>query len=71
MIVTRGLGVPGGLLVSGGMGSILLITPTGETYIMTVSGWELITGVYVMQSGSWQPVSEMYAHKSGSWVQAW
>lgn len=71
MIVTRGLGRPGGLLVSGGLGRILYETPDGRTWAMTSTGWELVTAMYVHDGVSWVEVPSLSVYQSGSWVRVW
>ena len=71
MIVTRGLGRPGNLLTSSGLGRILRTTPDGNTYIYDNGTWHLVTGVYVHDGVTWVQVPTMYAHKGGDWVRVW
>ena len=71
MITARGLGRPGSLIVSGGLGRFFYEAPNGQTYVHTGSGWELVTAFYVYTSGAWVVVPDLHIYKSGSWTQVW
>lgn len=71
MLVARGLGRPGNLLASGGLGRIVYSPDTGATYVKTTSGWEEVTGFYAHDGSQWVLASQMYVYRSGAWTQVW
>ena len=71
MIVARGLGHPGGLLVTGGLGQIIYESETGETYVLTSTGWKLVTEIWLYESGSWISVPYLSIRKDAYWNKIW
>lgn len=71
MIVARGLGRPGGLIVSSGLGQILYEAPDGTTYAYHAGQWHLVTDMYVKSGGSWIKIADLKTYRSGAWTQVW
>ena len=71
MIVTRGLGHPGNLIASGGLGRVVYVTPTGDTYIYTDTGWQLVETIFVHDGSGWVEAPEVFSRQGAGWVQIW